>query len=170
MVEEGRFLEDLLHRFGYFRLTLPSLRERPVDISPLFRRFLAEHRSRMGIVEPAGIDPEVCRLLETAPWPMNIRGVKSAAPFAAATSGLDQDIELQHLPAGLIQECHAAEPGRRTLERRTRRLSQLMAALESVGGNLAAAARLLDIHPRTAYKILGRRRELTGNLSVEVFE
>lgn len=170
MVAEGRFLEDLLHRFGYFRLRLPSLMERPEDIIPLFRRFLAAYLTRKGIHESASIAPEVCQLLESAPWPMNIRGVKSAAEFAAATLGSDQTIQIQHLPPGLIQESHSAQPGRRTLERRTRRLSQLMAALETVGGDLAAAARLLDIHPRTVYKILGRRRELTGNLSLEVCE
>jgi len=135
MVREGRFLEDLLHRFGYFRLLLPPL---------------AEERKRRGLDAVAKLAPEICQLLETAPWPMNVRGVKSIAEFVAVSAEAGHLVQLHHLPPGLLQECRTAEPARRILERRTRRLSQLLAALESAGGDLVAAARLLEIHPRTA--------------------
>jgi len=170
MVEEGRFLEDLLHRFGYFRLRLPSLAERPGDIIPLFNRFLEAEFSRQGVTRDVRLTAEVHTLLQSAPWPMNIRGVRSAAEYSAAMLGSQRVIELHHLPPGLLEECGAAKPGPRILERRRRRRSELMAALGQAGGDMAAAARLLGVHPRTAYKILGRGRELIGKFAAGALE
>jgi len=69
-VQAGRFREDLFYRLSVFPLLIPPLRERPGDILPLARHFLARHGR--GIATPVLTSPASGRLLEH-PWPGNVR-------------------------------------------------------------------------------------------------
>jgi NtrC-family two-component system response regulator AlgB len=75
-VKAGRFREDLLYRLDVLSVTVPALRERPEDILPLARRFLAF----FGRVQrqPPSLSPEAERALLAYPWPGNVRELRNA--------------------------------------------------------------------------------------------
>jgi NtrC-family two-component system response regulator AlgB len=75
-VAAGRFREDLLFRLNVVELRLPPLRERPEDILPLARLFLARFtRARAGGGE---LSPAAEELLVRQPWPGNVRELQNA--------------------------------------------------------------------------------------------
>jgi two-component system response regulator FlrC len=75
-IAAGRFREDLYYRLNVFPLRIPSLRERPGDIVPLARHFLARHAQRAG--RQAWFSPEAEALLPHHHWPGNVRELENA--------------------------------------------------------------------------------------------
>lgn len=75
-VRAGRFRKDLFYRINVVPLQLAPLRERPGDILPLTRHFIATYSKRLHIEEPA-LHPETLRLLNEYPWPGNIRELEN---------------------------------------------------------------------------------------------
>jgi len=95
-VRQGRFREDLFYRLHVFPITVPPLRERPNDIPPLARHFLAlfaaEEGKRIG-----SITPEALRLLTAFQWPGNIRQLENAV-FRAVVLAEDDSIGVAEFP------------------------------------------------------------------------
>ncbi len=71
----GRFREDLYYRLNVFPLAIPALRERPGDIVPLSRHFLARHAQRAG--RQARFSAEAEALLQRYTWPGNVRELEN---------------------------------------------------------------------------------------------
>jgi len=71
-VKAGRFRQDLYYRINVFPIHLPSLRERPEDIEPLAKYFLARYTKNMGR-KIASISPGVIGKLQGYSWPGNVR-------------------------------------------------------------------------------------------------
>ncbi|HYE74356.1 MAG TPA: sigma-54 dependent transcriptional regulator, partial [Blastocatellia bacterium] len=80
-VRAGRFRQDLLYRLNAVCLNLPALRQRPEDILLLAKYFAERDRT---LNTPLNFDPEVIRLLQSYPWPGNIRELENAMVRAAA--------------------------------------------------------------------------------------
>jgi DNA-binding NtrC family response regulator len=76
-VKQGRFREDLFYRLHVFPITVPPLRERPLDIAPLARHFLALLGAEEG-KRIRAITPDALRLLTAFHWPGNIRQLENA--------------------------------------------------------------------------------------------
>ena len=74
LVREGRFREDLLYRLTVVELRVPPLRERPEDIAPLVRHFVARAGGDRELVVPGALLAE----LERRPWPGNVRELENA--------------------------------------------------------------------------------------------
>ncbi|MDR2260066.1 MAG: sigma-54 dependent transcriptional regulator [Azoarcus sp.] len=74
-IAAGRFREDLYYRLNVFPLVIPSLRERPGDIVPLARHFLARHARSAG--RQAWFSPEAEALLPRYRWPGNVRELEN---------------------------------------------------------------------------------------------
>lgn len=75
MVAKGEFREDLLYRLNLISLHLPSLRERSDDIPVLIKYFL----QTLGITYNRSdlvLSNEAFKLLQSLPWPGNIRQLK----------------------------------------------------------------------------------------------
>jgi len=68
LVEQGAFREDLYYRIHVFPLALPSLRQRPMDLPALINGFLPDISS---------LEPQDLNLIQTYPWPGNIRELKN---------------------------------------------------------------------------------------------
>ncbi len=76
-VAKGTFREDLFYRLNVFPLPIPALRQRPDDIVPLARHFLAEHGGRSG--RPGlrlAASAEIALRAHT--WPGNVRELENA--------------------------------------------------------------------------------------------
>ena len=75
-VESGVFREDLFYRLNVLPIKLPALRERAEDVPLLIRHFLKQARRKT--CSPAkSIDRAAVELLQTFPWPGNIRQLEN---------------------------------------------------------------------------------------------
>ena len=88
-VRDGRFREDLYYRLNTVPITVPPLRDRKGDIYLLFRKFAVDVATlyRMPVIT---LDEGARQVLETYPWPGNIRQLKNVA---------EQIFHLMHLRA-----------------------------------------------------------------------
>jgi formate hydrogenlyase transcriptional activator len=75
-VESGNFRDDLYYRLNVFPLDVPPLRERRDDISLLVRYFIDRYARKAG-KNITSIDKKTLRLLESYPWPGNIRELQN---------------------------------------------------------------------------------------------
>ncbi len=82
MVREGGFREDLFYRLHGFEITLPSLRERRMDIEVLVASFLKEANARLTFSD------ELMSWLCQQNWPGNVRQLQSATRRAIVNAGL----------------------------------------------------------------------------------
>ena len=105
-VKQGRFREDLLYRLNVVEVRIPALRERPEDIVPLARRFLAffsraANRPLMQLSKAAEAS------LLAYPWPGNIRELRNLMERTTILWPA-QLIDPQALPERMAAQ---AEPG-----------------------------------------------------------
>jgi len=75
-INAGHFREDLYYRLNVVSLELSPLRERPGDILPLIRHFIAEYSRRLGYGEVV-MDTEAEQKLVNYSWPGNIRELEN---------------------------------------------------------------------------------------------
>ncbi|WP_309892243.1 sigma-54 dependent transcriptional regulator [Archangium sp.] len=76
-VASGHFREDLLYRLNVIEVKLPALRERPEDILPLARRFLAFFARTAKRPLPE-LSAATEKMLLGYPWPGNVRELRNA--------------------------------------------------------------------------------------------
>jgi len=164
-VREGAFRKDLYYRINVFRIELRPLRDRPEDILPLARHFLADFALQMG--RPIkGFTAEAERALTTHAWPGNVRELRNAVERAvvietgemvrpgslpggvgvpsgvAGGAGGGGDEFWSGVPDGFDQACECFQ--RRFLERMVQRYQ----------GNMSAVARAIGVARSTLYRNL----------------
>ncbi|WP_275424991.1 sigma-54-dependent transcriptional regulator [Archangium violaceum] len=76
-VAGGHFREDLLYRLNVIEVKLPALRERPEDILPLARRFVAFFARAAQRPAPE-LSPATEKMLRAYAWPGNVRELRNA--------------------------------------------------------------------------------------------
>ena len=69
---EGKFREDLYHRFNEFSIHIPALRNRAADI-PLFAKFFLEQTAEELNKKLDGFEEDVMQLFMEYNWPGNLR-------------------------------------------------------------------------------------------------
>jgi sigma-54 dependent transcriptional regulator, acetoin dehydrogenase operon transcriptional activator AcoR len=159
-IAAGRFREDLYYRLCVVPITLPSLRERPIDIPLLAERLLQRATQEAGL-EPPKISASAMDALLAHAWPGNVRELQNALQFALIKKS-GALIEINDLPPSLLRNPTAAAP---TLQRtaapsdkrgRRRKLmaAQVRAALQEARGNKVEAARQLGVARATLYRFL----------------
>ncbi len=154
-VEEGTFRADLYYRLAIFPIELPPLRERPEDVVPLARQFLARLRSPgapAAELEAAELAPGVDDILHAYHWPGNVRELRNLierASILAGTEAPDAALFESVLEPVLRQPTTHGSEGQhlRTRLAETER-EILREALESSGGRRKEAAARLGIDPR----------------------
>jgi two-component system response regulator HydG len=153
-VDAGRFRSDLYDRVTVMPIRTPPLRERVEDIPRLVHHFLRRAAEDLGTSLPA-VAAETMQLLQSHPWPGNIRQLSNAVQRAAMLSRtgtilpshfvghLDEaGTSALPLPAGAPVEApvfNLDELEKKAIDR----------ALAATGGNRTRAARLLGISERT---------------------
>jgi len=76
-VKAGRFREDLLYRLNVVELVVPPLRDRPEDILPLARGFLAFF-ARAARRPPLALTRATEEVLLRYAWPGNVRELRNS--------------------------------------------------------------------------------------------
>ncbi len=153
-IQSGQFREDLFYRLNQIGVNLPPLRERGDDVllvaHHLAERCAIEHRRRKPRFSTAAT-----AALRGHGWPGNIRELENRIRRAVIMGG--ETIEPADLDFSAAEIAAAAIEGDVLPLRRAREIAEhqaLTAALKTVDGNLAAAARLLEISRPTLYNLM----------------
>ncbi len=73
LTKQGRFREDLFYRINVIPIHIPPLRERPEDVSVLFKHFLHKFAPDVQI----SCSPELMAKLQSYPWKGNVRELEN---------------------------------------------------------------------------------------------
>jgi two-component system response regulator FlrC len=185
-VKKGVFREDLYYRLNVFPLLIPALRQRPEDIGPLARHFLAEHggraaRSGMRLSSAAEA------VLRAHAWPGNVRELENVIqralilavtdivepdslhlqpgqsiqlPVAAPSGAGPTAPSLSPTPAAPLDPGATQVPVRRSDNMNDVEREHILATLSAVGGSRKLAIERLGISERTLrYKLQQYRDE-----------
>ena len=77
-IAAGEFREDLYYRLNVIHITIPPLRERKDDVTPLLDHFLRLFAVEHG-VPPPQCSPDAVAALEAYDWPGNVRELRNIA-------------------------------------------------------------------------------------------
>lgn len=108
LVERKSFDEALLQRIAQALITIPPLRERPLDIVPMAERFAIE----FGAVPPIAFSPAALARLRSHAWPGNVLELRNAMERAVRLAG-SGEILADYLPT---DGSHNAQPDGRLRE------------------------------------------------------
>lgn len=166
LVARGQFREDLYYRLNVIPLHIPALRERPEDLLPLARHFIARTALTMELVAPS-ISEELEQWMLAHTWPGNVRELENLMQRAVIMSTQDtlttQDLLLEraftHAP--IQDELEAAMGLQEFLDHQSAR--KVLSTLAQAGGNRTEAAARLGIDRTTLYRLM-RRLSLEGEL------
>jgi DNA-binding NtrC family response regulator len=154
-VAAGRFREDLYFRLNVIPVQLSPLRERPDDVLPLARHFLARHAADAG--RPLTLSPEAEEALRRHAWAGNVRELENAIERAVV---LARDAAIT--PEDLLLEAGSRSPARAagggTLQEALdgAAAARIRAALAAADGERTAAARALGVDRTTLYRLMRR--------------
>jgi len=167
LIAGGGFREDLYFRLNVFRIEVPPLRERGGDVGQL-ARFYLEQSSAALRKGPLRLSGPVERLLGDYDWPGNVRELRNVMERAAILCEVDE-VGVGHVPselqvAAFVRSQVAGAPGALpSLEEIERRY--IRQVVQSVGGNLSEAARVLGISRNTLKSRLGGSAPAPGGKS-----
>jgi len=82
-VQRGKFRADLYYRLNAVTIKMPALRERPDDITLLFRKFTSDFSQKYNVCK-INLTPDAAALLKSYRWPGNIRQLKNVAETVSA--------------------------------------------------------------------------------------
>jgi two-component system, NtrC family, response regulator PilR len=153
LVAQGQFREDLYYRINVIELRVPALRERSGDIAEIADAILQRLARRSGTEAPE-ISADAVRLLETYPFPGNVRELENVLERALtlSTSGVvtPEHIRLrttgrpaEELPTTDVAPQTAGSALGSQLESIER--DAILKALEKTRYNKTAAAKLLGM-------------------------
>ena len=171
-VAKGVFREDLYYRLNVFPIAIPALRQRPEDIVPIARHFVAEHGGRFGRTGMR-LSSAAEAQLRAHTWPGNIRELENviqrALIMASGPVIEPESLNLAPRPTEAASPPLAAEiPAPSALpetEKRADNMKDLerdhiLRTLAEVGGSRKKAIERLGISERTLrYKLQQYRDE-----------
>jgi DNA-binding NtrC family response regulator len=171
-VKAGRFRQDLFYRLNAVSIELPPLRDRREDILPLTKYFAERVYSLNSSVS---FSPEALVLLETYPWPGNIRELENAVVRAAAMC--DGTIRVQDLPERVRDYREKVSTGDNSTELMQTDLEEqwvtlaeiegryVARVLQHTRGNKQAASRLLSVDRKTLDRMI-KRHKIAANPAI----
>lgn len=145
-VRHNHFRKDLYYRLNVINIHLPALRERPEDIGPLLRRFLAQ-KDRNGRTAALADDPRLMEVLRNYAWPGNVRELENVVERIVALYSPGQpgvDLLPDHIrkppPAAIVSDAPNAIPTMDDIEK-----AYIHWILTQHGGQKQKAAEILGI-------------------------
>jgi transcriptional regulator with PAS, ATPase and Fis domain len=156
LVKEKLFREDLYYRIATLTLKVPSLRERPEDISTLISHFVS-HYARKNERHISGITMEAIHILEAYSWPGNVRELGAEIERLVLYAEDDgyirpENISSRICPQGAVTQAERLDELLDNYERRV-----ITETLKRHDCNVARASEALGLGSRqTLYKKLKR--------------
>jgi DNA-binding NtrC family response regulator/pSer/pThr/pTyr-binding forkhead associated (FHA) protein len=149
----GHFRPDLFYRLNVVAYEVPPLRERREDIPLLAAYFVRRHAARCKRLV-RGIAPAARAILMRHDWPGNVRELSNALERAVVLGASDV-ITPDDLPESLLEASsdHDASRGFHSQIATTKR-EIIREALHRHGGNVAAAARELDLQVTYLHRLI----------------
>lgn len=143
---QGRFRSDLFFRINVFPIEVPPLRELQSDLPGLVRHLLRELAGR-----EMDVADEVLRLLQSYPWPGNIRELRNVLERAwlLAAGG---SLRIEHFPG--LADRPPGGPGSGSLELDRLEEQKIREAMSRFDGDVGRAAEALGISRATLYRRL----------------
>jgi DNA-binding NtrC family response regulator len=152
-VRDGALRAELFHRLSVLPLQVPPLRERPEDILPLARAFVADAAERLKREAPpiaAGAEDALLRYR----WPGNVRELHHVLERTMLAGSADTEITADALPLEVLEADEAylapTRAKRPTLEEVERRYIEL--TLQHVKGSQTKAAQILGISRKALWE------------------
>lgn len=149
-VQAGEFRQDLYYRLNVIAVTMPPLRQRPADIEPLARKYLAYFADETGR-SARDFSTEAWSALRAHTWPGNLRELRNAIERAVIMSR-GETVECADLPDTLASQAPTGETtlgALVSLEEITREHVRRVLARTAT---LEEAARVLGIDDATLYR------------------
>jgi DNA-binding NtrC family response regulator len=154
---------DLYHRLSTFIIEIPPLRDRRDDIPELVDYFFHSLSKKLG-KHISGIRPDVYDLLNTYPFPGNIRELKNIIERALIICETDQITPQNFISINSSSAMVQDSAGITTFDLVALEKQTIIKALQKVNFNKAEAARLLNIEWNALYRrILKHNIELPSN-------
>jgi DNA-binding NtrC family response regulator len=149
----GSFRKDLFYRLNVVLYEVPPLRERRDDIPLLAAYFVRQHSARCRRVV-RGISPAARAILLRHDWPGNVRELSNVVERAVVLGHSDV-ITPEDLPESLVETSAAADSlrGFHGKVAATKR-DIIREALHRNGGNVAAAARELELQVTYLHRLI----------------
>ncbi len=148
VVEQGLFRRELYYKLAVFRIQIPPLHDRTMDIlalADLFARQIAAERN----LPIRRFHPRTLSLLMEYSWPRNVPELR-AAVFDAALASQGPDILPEHLPVFLLDALQRSPAvWKRSLKDVER--EHIARVLDAVAWNRTKAAEILGIRRMTLY-------------------
>ena len=157
LVKEGKFREDLFYRLNVFMITLPPLRERQEDISPLIEQKIIEIKG--DAASAIQISTEAMKRLKFYSWPGNVRELHNTIERAMVLSETGC-IDAVHLPSNIdVDTIQMVKKTRSILDEETTldemlqeiEIKIISDALKRTDGVQVKAAELLGINQRSLW-------------------
>jgi two-component system response regulator GlrR len=153
LVRTGAFREDLYYRLKVVELRMPALRDRPEDIAPLAKHFVAKYAARFNR-QTLDLSPGALARLVSHRWPGNVRELEHVLEAAVALCAGAQ-IEAEDLgleSAGPSRTMSFREAKARAVEAFERKFIQQL--LQAHDGNIAEASRAAKKNRRAFWELM----------------
>ncbi|HKL70571.1 sigma-54 dependent transcriptional regulator [Salibaculum sp.] len=170
-IEAGRFRQELYHRLNVVPIHVPSLEERREDIPRLAEYFIARLHAEQGLPLRA-LSDEAGALLQTMPWPGNVRQLKNVVERILILGDSQDPIGTREIPAG--GETGQADEERVILSgslatlplREARELFEreyLLTQINRFGGNISRTANFVGMERSALHRKLKSLGVVTSN-------
>ena len=160
-VDRGDFRGDLYYRLNVHRVHLPPLRERPGDIERLTEHFLARYGTAVGVT---ACTPDAMEALLHYRYPGNVRELEHVIQRAVAVAP-GPAVDRADLPEEMLAAPASVPPaeGTVTAARERAERDMLVAALARHSGEIAAAARELQVSRTTMWRLMKKHNVTDGH-------
>lgn len=169
-IDAGRFREELYHRLNVVPIQVPGLEDRREDIPTLADFFVAAFNKVQGL-PLRDISEDAAALLQTMPWPGNIRQLKNIVERVLILGPSAGDIQAKELPSseGGAEQGEGLKIGGSlaTLPlREARELFEreyLMTQINRFGGNISRTAAFVGMERSALHRKLKSLGVVTSN-------
>ena len=172
-IVERRFREELFHRLNVVPVEVPTLEERREDIPELVEHFV-EHFNQTQGLNVRKLSDDAAALLQTLPWPGNIRQLKNVIERILILSDGTGPISADEIPTDTQKSAGANDGGGMSANWATLPLREAREAFEReylitqinrFGGNISKTANFVGMERSALHRKLKSLGVVSGNKS-----